>query len=365
MNDALLVFNAGSSSVKFQLFAAEATLPLLAQGQVEGIGTTSVFHAKNGAETKQKLPEKFTQEDGLRVIADWIHNHASGYRIKVVIHRVVHGGETFIAPLRVTSEILGQLKKLIPLAPLHQPHNLAAIEIAQNLLPQAIQIACFDTAFHAKRDPLFTTFALPQELRDKGVRRYGFHGLSYEWIAHVLRQDRPELAKGRVIAAHLGNGSSLCAMKDGVSVDTTMGMTALDGLPMGTRSGAMDPGAILYMIKALGLTPDRVEHILYEESGLKGLSGLTSDVRELLENADASAKFALDYYTLKVAQYMAMMGVSIGGMDAIVFTGGIGENAATLRANILKYLNPPTTTHILVLPANEERMMAMHALALL
>jgi len=367
MSDTLLVLNAGSSSVKFQLFAAESHLPLLASGATDGIGTAPTFHAfGNGVPNiKQTLSEKATQEDGLKAIIGWIEGHISVWQIKAVVHRIVHGGEEFTAPIRMTSDIFHRLKKLIPLAPLHQPHNLAAIGIAERLLPHCLQIACFDTAFHATRDALFTAFALPRTLREKGVKRYGFHGLSYEWIAYLLRRDHPDLAKGRIVAAHLGNGASLCAMKEGKSVDTTMGMTALDGLPMGTRSGAIDAGAVLYMIQELGLGPDKVEHILYEESGLKGLSGLDNDVKKLLESNEPAAQFALAYFTLKIAQYMAMMGVSIGGIDGIIFTGGIGENASSIREAVVKHLNLPAAVRVLVIPANEERMMAMRAFALI
>ncbi|HUY68555.1 MAG TPA: acetate/propionate family kinase [Alphaproteobacteria bacterium] len=360
---AILALNAGSSSVKFSLFVRGNDLPLVAHGAVTGIGGAPEFCAgdKGGAPATEKLAQSATQEDGLRAIIDWVHGHESGWQIAAVAHRIVHGGTEFTGPVRIDADVLQRLKKLISLAPLHQPHNLAAVEIAEHFLPNVPQIACFDTAFHVKHDPLFSSFALPQDLRDKGVRRYGFHGLSYEWIAETLRRAHPDLAKDRVVVAHLGNGASLCAMQNGRSIDTTMGMTALDGLPMGTRCGALDAGAVIYMIRDLGLAADELEHVLYEKSGLKGLSGLSNDVKTLLESPDPKAKFALDYFVLKTAQYMAMMVVSMGGTDGIVFTGGIGENAGPVREAVVKRLAVLGQPPILVIPANEERMMAMQS----
>ena len=228
-------------------------------------------------------------------------------------------------------------------------------------VPHVPQIACFDTAFHVNHEPIFEAYAVSRELKDKGIRRYGFHGLSYSWIAHVLKQDYPDLARGPVIAAHLGNGSSLCAMVNGQSIDTSMGMTALDGVPMGTRSGSFDPAAVIYMIRDLGMTPDEVEHSLYEKSGLKGLSEMTNDVKILLASQDPRARFALDYFALRIAQYFALLAVSIQSVDAIVFTGGIGENATPLREAIMRRLTILGQPRVLVIPANEERMMAMQA----
>jgi acetate kinase len=368
MKETILTLNAGSSSVKFCLFAKDKELPLLAHGKVSDIGNKPLFSATDdeaGATTTQALAEDTTQETAVRQILEWAHGHQNGWHIDAIAHRIVHGGAEFTAPARVTYDIIDRLKKLCPLAPLHQPHNLAALGIAGRLLPHVPQIACFDTAFHARHEPLFSLYAVPQELTDKGVRRYGFHGLSYEWIALQLKQDHPDLVRGRVIAAHLGNGASLCAMIGGRSIDTTMGMTALDGLPMGTRSGAIDPAAVIYMIRDLGMAPDEAEHILYEKSGLKGLSSLTNDVRALLASGDRRAKFALDYFALKAAQYAAMMAVSMGGVDAMVFTGGIGENADRIRMEILSRLEFLGPVQTLVIPANEERMMAMQVLAVL
>jgi acetate kinase len=240
-----------------------------------------------------------------------------------------------------------------------------AIDIISKINPDILQIACFDTAFHADHDPLFTSYALPEKWRDKGIRHYGFHGLSYEWIAYALRRDEHVLATGRIIAAHLGNGASLCAMHNGVSIDTTTGMTALDGLPMGTRCGNLDPGAVIYIIRDLNLSPDEVEHILYSESGLLGLSGSTNNVKELQESADKNAQFALDYFSLKVAQFMGAMAVALGGVDGVIFTGGIGEHSAFVRDKILARIAFMKPFEVRVIPANEERMMAMQARACL
>jgi acetate kinase len=356
MTSIILVINTGSSSVKFSLFENDSDLKLLSGGAITGIGGRAVF---SGGDNKSDLPTGITHEDALRYILVWIKEQKQGTPA-MAVHRVVHGGVLFKNPVRVTAAIMAQLRGLNSLAPLHQPHNLTAIDILQKLKPDLPQIACFDTAFHAGHDLLFNSYALPQALTDQGIRRYGFHGLSYEWIVHVLRRDYPDLAGGRVIAAHLGNGASLCAIKDGISIDTTMGMTALDGLPMGTRCGSLDAGAVIYMMRELGLPPEKIEHLLYTESGLKGLSGSTNDVKALLESNDPKAGFALDYFALKTAQFMGMMAVSLGGIDGIVFTGGIGENAAPVREKILQRLAflKPFAVHVIA--ANEERIMAMH-----
>lgn len=361
MTSALLVINAGSSSVKFQIFADSNDLPLLAQGKAADLGTAPYLEiARDGSKTRDDLPSRATHEDALQAILDWAAKHGGIKNLTAAGHRIAHGGEKFIKPVKITAAIIAELKKLTPLAPLHQPHNLAPVEILARLKPDLPQIACFDTAFHAGLDPLFTTYALPKVLRDKSIRRFGFHGLSYEWIVQSLRRDHPELAKTRVIAAHLGNGSSLCAMKNGESVDTTMGLTPLEGVPMGTRSGSIDPGAIIYMLRDLGMPPEKAEHCLYEESGLKGLSGLTNDVKELLQSANPRARFALDHFVLKVAQHAAMIATSLGGIDAFVFTGGIGENAVPVRAAIVQHLKFMGDFRALVISANEERIIAQH-----
>jgi acetate kinase len=271
----------------------------------------------------------------------------------------------FVEPVLMTPTVLTQLHLLGTLAPLHQPQSLAAIEIINTIKPDLRQIACFDTAFHAKHHPLFNHYALPDSMRQQGIRRYGFHGLSYEWIVQELKSKHPELYRGRVIAAHLGNGASLCAIQRGASIDTTMGMTALDGLPMGTRCGSIDPGAVIYMMRELGLSAQRIEEILYNESGLLALSGISYDARQLLASRKAEAKFALDFFALKTAQFIAMMAVSVGGIDGIVFTGGIGENMSTVRDDILAYLQFLRPFDVHIIPANEERIMAQHAVTVL
>lgn len=357
----LLILNTGSSSVKFRLFGLAASLPLVAGGKVTDIGNAPVFKAQRegGAAHKEDMPPAATHENAIRVVLQWLA--AQGIQPEAVAgiaHRIVHGGTRYTEPTVLDEPACAYLSGLGPLAPLHQPHNLVGVDLLAAQMPGVRQYGCFDTAFHAGHDALRTAVALPEKIRAQGVRRYGFHGLSYEWIAHRLRADHPHLFAGRVVVAHLGNGASLCALKGGRSVDTTMGMTALDGLPMGTRCGAIDAGVIFYMIRHLGLPPDEAERILYEESGLKGLSGLTNDVKALSESADERAAFALDYFCCKTAQYVAAMAVSLGGVDGLVFTGGIGENAPGIREKILRQLSflPPFETHVIA--TDEERAMA-------
>ena len=372
MGNTLLVLNAGSSSVKFQLFD-EASLDLLAKGEVAHLGAHPIFTAEILATQEshvQPLPPRATQELAISSIVRFVEAQENARRLKAVVHRIVHGGEFYVRPVLITPHVVAGLEKLSSLAPLHQPHNLAAIGIIDGLLrakgsAPIPQVACFDTAFHAGHAPLFTSFALGAELRDRGLRRYGFHGLSYEWIARVLAADYPQLSAKRVVVAHLGSGASLCAMTGGKSIDTTMSLTALDGLAMGTRCGALDPGAVIYMLRDLGMEVGEVEQALYNRSGLLGLSGISNDVEVLLKSVDPRAIFALDYFALKVAQYTAMMAVSLGGLDAIVFTGGIGEHASSVRDAVMARLAFLGDVGVLVIPANEERLMALKARALL
>lgn len=357
----LLILNTGSSSVKFRLLEMAGDMKLVAGGKISGIGSQPLFkaHTAAGDVIDRDLPADTLHEESVRLILSWLGDRDMAVRqITAAAHRIVHGGAHYAEPALLTAEALAYLHTLEPLAPLHQPHNLAGVEILSALMPGAAQYGCFDTAFHARHAPLFHSFALPAFLREKGVRRYGFHGLSYSWIAQRLAQDFPHLAQGRVVAAHLGNGASLCAIKAGESIDTTMGLTALDGLPMGTRSGAIDPGAVLHMQRTLGYSPEEMEKILYEESGLKGLSGISNDVKTLIEADSEEARFALDYFVLRTAQYIASLAVSLGGLDALIFTGGIGENAPGVRAAIQERLSflPAFETH--VIPADEERGMA-------
>lgn len=359
---ALLTLNTGSSSIKFRLFGMEESLPFLLGGKVTDIGGAPHFqvHASEySRDEMQALAPGSSHASALTHVLDWLRAHQRGWTLAAAAHRIVHGGPRYDAPIRLDADAVGYLRDLCSLAPLHQPHNLLAVDALWQQHPELPQYGCFDTAFHARQDALHTSYALPAHIREAGVRRYGFHGLSYDWLAHSLRRDHPELAAGRVVAAHLGNGASLCAMRGGLSVDTTMGMTALDGLPMGTRCGSIDAGAILYMQRSLGLSPDALEQLLYEESGLKGLSGISNDVKTLGESASAQAGFALDYFVWKCTQHIAAMATTLGGMDALVFTGGIGENAAGIRARIVEGLAflPPFPS--LVIPANEERSMAL------
>lgn len=366
MIDTLLVLNAGSSSLKFQVIAL-SDLAALAGGQVSRIGGAATFNASlaDGGGESRDLTTGADHVAALSAVLDFVGRHDDGWRLAAVVHRVVHGGTRFAAPVIVTPAIMEELAALAPLAPLHQPHNLAAIMAAERLLAGIPNIACFDTAFHAGHDALFNTFALSAAMRQKGIRRYGFHGISYQWIARVLAEEHPDLAAGRAVVAHLGNGASLCAVRGGRGIDTTMGMTALDGVPMGTRSGAIDAGAVIYMLRDLGMTPDEVEAELYTRSGLLGLSGLTNDVRTLLESSDPRARFALDYFALRVAQHAAMMATSMEGIDALVFTGGIGEHAGPVRDAIVARLGLLRPFEVLVIPTNEERMMAIEARLLL
>lgn len=367
MNDTLLVLNAGSSSLKFRLFGLEDGMPAPLGGEIGGIGVAPVFesHGLSGDSERHDLPAGYTIDDVMSWLLSWLEGAGQLWQLKAAAHRIVHGGDRHDRPALLDADTLAHLHTLEPLAPLHQPHNLAAVKVLQRLHPGLRQFGCFDTAFHARLPAVATTLPLPQSVRDKGVRRCGFHGLSYSWIARCLRNDFPHLAAGRVVAAHLGSGASLCALKAGESVDTTMGLTALDGLPMGTRCGAIDPGAVLYLQQGLGLAAKDVEHMLYEDSGLKGLSGLSNDVRLLLASSDPRAAFALDYFAYKAAQHIAMMTVALGGLDGLVFTGGIGEHAVSVRERILAHLAflPPFEVHIIA--ADEERMMALEVAAIL
>ncbi len=360
--EAVLVLNVGSSSVKFRVFGAEETLPLLADGRVTGIGSRPAFNVKG--QDSRNLPVDLTQKEALKQVLDWIRTDENPWSLVAVGHRIVHGGAVYCDPVLLDEKVLGRLDAFVRLAPLHQPHGLAAVRAAAELYPGLPQIGCFDTAFHARHDQLTQSYALPGELRAGGIRRYGFHGLSYEWVAHVLG-DEPGGLPERVVAAHLGNGASLCAMRGGCSVDTTMGMTALEGLPMGTRSGALDPGAVIYMLRECGLSLSEVEDTLYNCSGLKGLSGGISDMRKLLAAQTPEAGFAVVYFIHKAAQYIAQMAVSLGGMDMLAFTGGIGENAGPVRDGIIEKLSFLPAFETRIIEADEERMIAQHTLTLL
>jgi acetate kinase len=340
MNDYTVVVNAGSSSLKFSVYRrteADSWKPDV-RGQVEGLGTKPIFSAKNGASEPvftAALDRSVTDARGaLTFVANWLRERYPGAHVCGVGHRVVHGGAGYATPTVVTPAVLDGLRALVPLAPLHQPHNLAAIDAVAERLPDVAQVACFDTSFHRGHEPVADVIALPAEIRRTGVQRYGFHGLSYEYIASVLPQVAPEIAAGRVVVAHLGSGASLCALKNLKSVDSTFGFTALDGLCMGTRPGAVDPGVILYLFQGLGLSTSDVETLLYKKSGLLGISGISNDMRVLLASADPDARLAVDYFVYRAAKEIGALAAALGGVDALVFTAGIGENSPEVRARI-------------------------------
>jgi acetate kinase len=341
MADVILALNAGSSSIKFALYRAAAAdgLDPIAKGEVERIGAAPRFTASDAAGATladKKWPDGAApdHEAVLGELLDWIDGRLGADRLLAAGHRVVHGGSEFAAPVLLTPEIIEALERLTPLAPLHQPHSLSPIRAMLKLRPGLPQIACFDTAFHRTMPPVATRFALPRDYEQSGVRRYGFHGLSYEYIARRLREVAPDLAAGRVVVAHLGNGASLCAMRGGRSIDTTMSFTALDGLVMGTRCGALDPGVLLYMLQQRGLSPGEVEDLLYRRSGLLGVSGISSDMRALLASTEPSAREAIELFVFRIAQQTAALAASLEGLDGFVFTAGIGERAASIRAMV-------------------------------
>jgi acetate kinase len=381
-----LVMNAGSSSLKFAVFRATrgADWPLAARGNLEGIGTAPKMSARDGAGASLSTPtipdELGDAGTALEYVFGWLRASFSGGRIIGVGHRVVHGGPRYSVPALVTPEVLAELRRLVPYAPLHQPYNLAAIEAVAKQRPDVPQVACFDTSFHRSLPAVAKRLALPAEICRDGVERYGFHGLSYEYIASVLPQVAPQIATGRVIVAHLGSGASLCALCAGQSVETTMSFTALDGLCMGTRPGAIDPGAVLYLFQGLGLSVKEVETILYKKSGLLGISGVSSDMRDLLDSSEPSARHAVDYFVYRVAQEIGALAAALGGLDALVFTAGIGENSPEIRrriceacawlgveldaqANTAKATRISRTTSAVsawMIPTNEELMIARH-----
>jgi acetate kinase len=330
------VVNAGSSSLKFGFYEGDRRL---LTGQVEGIGTAPKASAI-GADGRPVAPPDFAvaalqaPDAALPMVLAWGREQLSGRPIAALGHRVVHGGAMHSQPARVTAELLAELEALVPLAPLHEPHNLAPIRAALALDPQLPQIACFDTAFHRTMPEIAQTYALPHALYDEGVRAYGFHGLSYEYIASVLPAVAPEIAEGRVVVAHLGNGASMCALSARRSIATTMGFSALDGLVMGTRCGDVDPGIVLHLLQQKRMSPEAVTDLLYRRSGMLGLSGVSSDLRELLASDSPRARFAVEMFCYRAARHIGSLAAALGGLDAIVFTAGIGENAAPIRRAI-------------------------------
>ena len=340
MDPFALVINAGSSSLKFCVLRnyAPQAWRVAVRGQIDGIGTSPRFKVTseegNDVATEPLGRDVRDVTAALDVLASWLRSRYGGARVLGVGHRVVHGGRRFSGPTVVTPDVLGHLRELIPLAPLHQPYNIAAIEAVSARLPGVPQVACFDTSFHRGHSAVAEIVPLPRQLSLDGVQRYGFHGLSYEYIASILPQAAPEIAGGRVIVAHLGSGASLCALKAGKSVDTTLGFTALDGLCMGTRPGAVDPGVILYLFQTLGMSAAQVEKLLYKESGLLGISAISNDMRVLLDSPEPAAQLAVDYFVYRAAREIGALTAVLGGLDGLVFTAGIGENSPEIRRRI-------------------------------
>ena len=344
MTPVLIVLNAGSSSLKFQVFdMPDGEEPQLVwRGLYEGLGGDARFTVKDASgsildESSWGQGEEIGHEDSLMHLIAWLREHQEGRKLVAIGHRVVHGGATYSGPVLVDETVLQALEALVPLAPLHQPHNLEPIRIVRRRLPGMPQVACFDTAFHQTQSDIATLFALPREMRERGVRRYGFHGLSYDYIASILKDYDPRLAEGRVIVAHLGNGASLCALRNGRSIATTMGFSALDGLPMGTRCGAVDAGVIFFMLREMKLSPEAAERMLYTKSGLLGVSGLSNDMRVLRTNAatNPDAKRAIELFIYRITREIGSLVAALGGIDGLVFTAGIGENDAATRAEVV------------------------------
>jgi acetate kinase len=392
VSDAILVLNAGSSSIKFSVFPGHqrpSRQAILCEGECEGIGHRVHFTAKdrNGASlVDEVLTEGTTHEEALAALLRWLEVHFLDDQLVAAGHRVVHGGALYTAPILIDAAVTAELSRLVPLAPLHQPHNLAAIAAIAKLHPSLPQIACFDTAFHHTQSEVATAFALPRRLAAEGIRRYGFHGLSYEYIASVLPDMLgPAAADGRVVVAHLGSGASLCAIQRRRSVATTMGFTALDGLPMSRRCGNLDPGVILYLMQEKGMTAAEVNSLLYNESGLLGVSGISDDMRTLLASDDPSAKEAVTLFVYRIGRELGSMAAALGGIDALVFTAGIGEHAAEIRRRVCEaaawlgvdldqsanaagramITRPGGRTSAWVIPTDEDLMIALHAWTLL
>jgi acetate kinase len=392
---AILVLNAGSSSLKFSVFATRDTpssLALVYRGEIEARGSASRFVVSDAA-GRRLVDERLAHtaaapidhEGALVMALDWVERHGTGLTVSAAGHRVVHGGARFSAPVLIDRAVLGELEGLAPLAPLHQPHNLAAILALAGLKPALPQVACFDTAFHRTQPAVAQSYALPRALSATGITRYGFHGLSYEYIARVLPDVLGGAADGRVVAAHLGNGASMCALRRRQSVATTMGFSVLDGLPMGTRCGAIDPGIILYLLTERGMAAAAISDLLYHQSGLLGVSGISHDMRELLSSDSLDAASAIDLFVYRVGRELGSLAAALGGLDALVFTAGIGEHATRIRARVCEAARwlgitvdeaanqqggPRISTDgsavsVWVIPTDEEQIIARHTMALL
>ena len=390
MADAVLTINAGSSSLKFSLWRVDDGEPAQAlAGEIEGIGTEPHMTAKDAE--GQELADRRWQDPGMdhaaffRVLGGWLREQMGDTELAGVGHRVVHGGTEFAAPVRIDDAVLAKLDRLCPLAPLHQPHNLAGIRAVAAAQPDLPQIACFDTAFHRAHSELADWFALPRRFHDDGIRRYGFHGLSYEYIARTLPAVAPELTDARIVVAHLGSGASMCAIHEGRSVDSTMGFTALDGLPMGTRCGALDPGVVLHLMRAYGMDADAIERLLYHDCGLKGVSGIGNDMRTLLASDDPRAAQAIELFVWRIGRELGALAGVLGGLDGLVFTAGIGERSAEIRARVCaraawlgvaldaaanraggpRISAAASKVAVYAIPTDEELMIARHTLAVL
>ncbi|MFO0868713.1 MAG: acetate/propionate family kinase [Pirellulales bacterium] len=391
MPDMIAVLNAGSSSIKFSLFAItddEFTCEL--RGQIAGLHTAPRFRAQDAqgtlvAEHAWPADTRLQHDEALEFLTHYLHSALGERRLVGIGHRVVQGGTEFLQPVRVDADVLEKLARFIPFMPLHQPHNLAAIRRIAERLPEVPQVACFDTSFHQSNPPVAQLFALPGELYAEGVRRYGFHGLSFEYVASVLPQVDPRAAAGRTIVLHLGNGVSLCALAGGRSQATTMGFSSLDGIPMGTRCGSLDPGVILYLLNQRGLAPHEIEQLLYTRSGLLGVSGVSSDMRTLLKSSAPRAQLAVDLFVYRIGRELGSLAAVLGGIDALVFTAGIGENSAEIRERICREAawlgldfatnanaaggprlsRPNSRVSAWVIPTHEELMIARHTRRLL
>jgi len=386
MDDVVLVLNSGSSSIKFSAFVdREDQVQLKFRGQIEGLYSSPRFVAKNSAGIEIAAHEwgdgvQLGHDGAVAYLTEFLSSHRDENRLVAVGHRVVHGGGEFSHPTLISPRVLAKVEKLIPLAPLHQPHNLLPIRLLNERRPELPQVACFDTAFHCAQDQVAQAFALPFWVSERGIRRYGFHGLSYEYIASVLPEFEPKAASGRVVVAHLGNGASMCALRAGKSVATTMGFTAAEGLPMGTRCGSIDPGVILYLMDELKMEARDIEKLIYQQSGLLGVSGVSSDMRALLESPEPRARFAVDLFIYRIGRELGSLAAAIGGLDALVFTGGIGEHAAAVREGVCRSAGwlgaeldsarnkedgPRISTDssvvsVWTIPTNEELMIARH-----
>lgn len=382
MKQAILTLNAGSSSLKVALFP-RLEGPAIATGMVDQIGPQGRMKLKlqDGSPIDAPNPLLSNHVDAIRSVIEALKRIFTGLTLEAIGHRVVHGGQAFSSPVLVDESVMIKLDTYSPFAPLHQPHNLSGIRAAMEAFPSVPQIACFDTAFHRSHPWVNDAFALPRQFYDEGVRRYGFHGLSYEYVTETLKKRAPQLAQGRVVVAHLGNGASMCAIQSGRSVASTMGFSALDGLPMGTRCGQLDPGVLLYLMDHKGMTPQTISDLLYKQSGLLGLSGVSNDMRDLESDPSAESAQAIDYFVFRCQREVGAMAAAMGGIDALVFCGGIGENAKTIRARICERLgwmgieidhgrnaqhaaiisSDVSRTTVMIVPTNEEWVIAQGA----